>query len=47
METARRMYLSRMVEKVNQNKEYAERIGTKNKSRFVPNRKSKMEGTKV
>lgn len=42
MEAARRVYLSRMVEKVNKNKEYAERIGTKSKSRFVPDKKSKM-----
>ena len=40
-EVARRIYLSRIVEKVNKYKEYAARIGTKNKSRFVPDKKVK------
>lgn len=43
MEIAKRIYLSRIVEKVDKNKAYAERIGIKNKSKLAADKRKKWE----
>lgn len=43
MEAAKRSHLSRVVEKIDQNKKYADRLGIKNKSNL---KASEMEGRK-
>lgn len=47
MEIAKRIYLSRLAEKIDKNKDYAERIGTKNKSRFIEEKKNNNGGTRA
>lgn len=46
VETAKRIYLSRIVEKVDKNKAYADRIGIKNKSELATG-KEKMGGRRI
>lgn len=46
VETAKRIYLSRIVEKMDKNKTYADRIGIKNKSKLATG-KEKMGGRRI
>lgn len=46
VETAKRIYLSRIVEKVDKNRAYADRIGIKNKSKLATG-KEKIGGRRI
>lgn len=43
MDAARRMYLSRIVEKIDNNKRFADKIGLKNKSKIQINQEKDRE----
>lgn len=44
MDAARRIYLTRIAERVDQNRKYADKIGTKNKSNITTDRKKNLGG---
>lgn len=46
MDVARRIYLCRVAEKIDRNKNYAEKIGIKNKSKIKTENREYIGGTK-
>lgn len=46
MDVAKRIRIIRIMDKIQRNQEYANKIGTTNKSEFKTNKREEMRGTK-